>query len=200
MESFSIFLLQITMIVLSVNELSCVISAGIKEPPVHFDPNVEDTNQWLKSLARERTPVSCTLLSRRIIDDSTTSKLMHDEPIDAELEETAICQLKYRPPGAFFGKDIGSKLVEEGKAEVASGIHIDLPPMTTVDGSTKIRDMQADVNYLELLASFEMDAIKQRNGIWSIARIREERPDLVNEAEFELQAGILQKLWRRFTK
>ena len=125
---------------------------------------------------------------------------MHDLPIDIKLEETAICQLKYRPPGAFFGKDMGSKLIETGKAEVASGIHIDLPSLTTIDGSTKISDIQADVKYLELLASFEMNAIKQRNGIWSIARIREERPDLVDEAEFESQAGILKQLWRRFTQ
>lgn len=188
--------------------------AGVKEPPLHYEPNVEGTNIWLKHLAKARMPVSCTLLSRRRIDvpklngnkryvnhdGHQYNKQLDDDPIDAELKQAAICQLKYRAPKTFFRQDLASSIIEQGRAEVASGIHIDIPSMSTIDGSTKIGDIEADVKYLEQLASVEMNAFKERKGIWSIETIRDERPELVNEAEFEMNAGLLRKLWRRFTQ
>ena len=178
--------------------------AGIKKPPYHYTPGVEGSNEWLKLLASNRTPVSCTLLSRRIIDTKTTEnkRTSYDIPMDADLEQTAICHVRYRPRKQFFRQDLGCSLVQHGRAGVVTsgGIHIDVPHMPTVDGSEKLGDLEADVKYLEMLASNELNAVKEKKGIWSIESIRNERPDLVEEVEFEMNAGIFRKLWRRITQ
>jgi len=187
--------------------------AGIKMTPQY---GMEDTNVWLQRLAANRTPVSCTLLSRRIIE-STLSKSkdqgrngrilnkMNDQPfhndvIDKELGQAAICHVKYRPSKAIFRQDLGSYLVRNGIAALSSGIHIDIPSMTTIDGSTKIGDLENDVKYLDSLATDEYMAFKEKKGIWLNEVTRSHRPDLVDEAEFEMNAGVLKKIWRKITQ
>lgn len=172
-------------------------TAGIKATPNHYYslPGVEESNEWLKQLALNRIPISCTLLSRRKIG------MMPDNPIiDVELEQSAIGCIKYRPKKAFFRQDLATSLVRNGRAGLASGMHIDIENMPTIDGSTKIGDIDKDVKYLDILSSNEFEAVKDRKGIWSIDSIRNERPDLVEEAEFEINAGLLRKLWRRITQ
>lgn len=172
---------------------------------------MEDRNSWLQRLAANKTPIACTLLSRRIIespqskgDDQMLKKnkdqKIYSEPIDKHLEQGAICYVKYRPARAIFRQDLGSFVVQNGLAALSSGIHIDIPSMPTVDGSTKLSDLKADVNYLDDLASDEYIAFKQRKGIWSKEVNRSQRPDLVDEAEFEMSAGVMKKLWRRLTQ
>ena len=129
----------------------------------------------------------------------TMNKAMFDAPIDVDLEQSAICRLRYRPRNAMFRQDMGISLVRHGRAGVGTGMHVDIPYMSTKDGSTKIGDMQADVKYLESLTSNELEAVKEEIGIWSIPAIRKERPDLVDEADFEMNAGFLRKVWRRIT-
>lgn len=188
------------------------ILAGIKRAPQY---GMENTNGWLHRLAANRTPIACTLLSRRVIespsskpkdrgsDDQILRK--NDQPfyggfIDKELEQTAICHVKYRPGGAIFRQDLGSFLVQNGIAALAPGIHIEIPSMTTVDGSTKIGDLQTDVKYMDGLSSDEYVAFKEKRGIWSNDVHRSQRHDLVDEAEFDMKAGILKKLWRKLTQ
>jgi len=198
----------------------CIFLAGIKTPPHHYDSisSLEGTNEWLKQLAINRTPILCTLLSRRIIDNDrkgikNTNQGRNEKgektmlgyissSLDVELEQRAICKIQYRPRNAFFRQDLATSLVRHGRAGVISsgGIHIDISSMPTIDGSTKVGDLQKDVKYLENLVWNEFEAVKERKGIWSVDAIRNERPDLVEEAEFELNAGILRKLWRRFTQ
>ena len=175
--------------------------AGIKKPPFHYTTEIEGSNEWLKHLASNRTPVSCTLLSRRRIDSKTVESkaATYDIPMDTDLEQTAICHVRYRPRERFFRQDLGCSLVRHGRAGVVTsgGIHIDVPHMPTIDGSKSLSDLEANVKYLETLANNEFNAVKEKKGIWSIESIRNERPDLVEEADFEMNAGILRKLWRR---
>ncbi len=142
-----------------------------------------------------RTPITCTLLSRRKIGKITDNPI-----IDVEREQSAIGCIRYRPKKAFFRQDLATSLLRNGRAGLASGIHIHIENMPTIDGSTKIGDIDKDVKYLDNLSSNEFEAVKDRKGIWSIDSIRNERPDLVEEAEFEINAGLLRKLWRRITQ
>lgn len=173
---------------------------------------MEERNEWLKLLAINRTPLCCKLLSRRKIEreasiiggsSNKNAKLasMTKPMIDADLEQSAICHVQYRPWKSLFRQDLGHSLVRNGRAGlISSGMHIEISSMPTVDGSTKVGDLQKDVTYLEELSLDEFEAVKERKGMWSLDAIRNDRPDLVEEAEFELNAGIFQKVWRLITR
>jgi len=200
--------------------------AGIKAPPF-YPPCTESPNEWLRHLATNQTPISCKFLSRRILQpteqtknniynydnddmniDSTmqstkrqrdTINLFHNDTIDVDNEQVAICQIKFRPSNHFFRKDLAASLVLHGRASVASNVHIDMPTKPTIDGSTILGDIEADVKYIESLVKEEFEAVKGKKGMWGIDEIRNQRPDLVDEAEFDANAGILRKVWRRLT-
>jgi endonuclease YncB( thermonuclease family) len=122
----------------------------------------------------------------------------HRIEIDPEREQVAVVKMKYRPGMSFFRKDLGLSLVSAGRANVASGMHIDIPSMPTVDGSTQLGDIEADVKYLEDLSKAEYEAVKDRKGMWNVDAIRKTRLDLVEEMEFERNASVWKKLWRKF--
>lgn len=186
--------------------------AGIKAPPFYYGENGEGTNDWLKRLASNRTPVSCTLISRRILklvkEDGNFNKTLynvkssqnlrpHTMDSDPEKEQVAIAKIMYRPGMSLFRKDLGSSLVSCGRANVASeGMHIEIPSMPTVDGSTKLGDIDSDVKYLERLSQLEYEAVKGRLGMWNVDAVRSTRSDLVEEAEFEIHASRWKKIWR----
>jgi endonuclease YncB( thermonuclease family) len=192
--------------------------AGIKAPPFyHAENGGEGTNDWLKRLASDRTPVSCTLISRRIlklvqedghwnqIHGNIISQQRHDiksnSNRDPEQEQVAIAKIMYRPGMSFFRKDLGSSLVSCGRANVASsGMHVEIPSMPTVDGSTKLGDIDSDVKYLEHLSKLEYEAVKARLGMWNVDEIRSGRSDLVDEADFEIHASLWKKLWRKISE
>jgi len=188
--------------------------AGLKAPPFyHAPPGKEGANDWLKSLAASRTSVSCTLLSRRVLKplDGTKTALRRENnnvridqtmfnAVDPDTKQVAVCKLTYRPGMSIFRKDLGSSLVSFGRANVASGMHIEDPSMPTIDGSTALGDIEADVKYLEDLGKREFDGVKAYQGMWSIESIRSSRPDLVEEAEFDINAGFWSKLWRKIRK
>ena len=101
----------------------------------------------------------------------------------------------------LFRKDLATSLVTFGRANVASGMHIEnktVPmPTITIDGSERLGDIEGDVKYLEKLAEAEFDAVKSGKGMWSVEQIRDSRPDLVEEADFDINAGFWSRLWRR---
>jgi len=188
--------------------------AGVKEPPFHYTPDMESTKEWLGGLAQHRTPISCTLLSRRNIKTTSTNSapdhkhgsasnqnIQPPTAMDRDSQQSAICHIQYRHGTFMFRQDLGSSLVRNGRAEVlTSGMHIEIPSMPTSDGSSKLGDFEADVKYLETLALEELEAVKEKKGIWAMDSIRKERSDLVEEAEFDKNAGIFKKLWRKLTQ
>jgi len=123
--------------------------AGIYSPP-HFTTKVgeEREGEWLRSLAANRTPIVCTLLSRRIVTtmekrskstylSSTSSSLLpnkneipldtaefenDDDDDDMESRQVAICNVSYRPPGllTLLRSDLASTLVQAGRAGIVS--------------------------------------------------------------------------------
>jgi hypothetical protein len=197
--------------------------AAIKAPPAFYyaPPHAgqEGVNDWLKSLAASRAPVSCTLLSRRVHHvqvpqhghhghhghnhkTNSSSKATFDAADDhPATDETIICKMNFRPGMTLFRKDLATSLVTFGRANVASGMHIEnktVPmPTITIDGSERLGDIEGDVKYLEKLAEAEFDAVKSGKGMWSVEQIRDSRPDLVEEADFDINAGFWSRLWRR---
>ena len=188
--------------------------AGIKTPPFYYaPPGKEGANDWLKSLAANRAPVTCTLLSRRVLKPTSESSLQRKknlidrekteiDVVDPEMQQRAVCKLEYRPGMKFFRKDLGSSLVTFGRANVASGVHVEDPSLLTtcIDGSTSLKDIEGDVKYLQELEKYEFEAVKEKKGMWSMDQIRDSRPDLVEEANFEKNAGLWNRLVRRIRK
>lgn len=201
-------------------ELLKVEIAGIKAPPSYFGrPGKEDPNEWLKNLAASRARVSCNLLSRRAqkLSESDKESFVGEhhtyknntrkksetpqfDLADTCTEETAICKMTFRPGVNIFRKDLGLSLVSFGRANVASGMHIEEGGKATFDGSESIRDIEADVKYLQGLEDSEFNAVKSRKGMWENEKVRDSRPDLVEAANFDISAGFWSKLWRRITK
>ena len=196
--------------------------AGIKSPPFYNAVGREGVNEWLKGLAFSRAPVSCTLLSRRILKpvlkedrkfpQQQQQKQQHGQPqkmntqqdnynaLDPDIEQLAIAKVSYRPGMSLFRKDLASSLLSFGRANIASGIHVGISSMPTIDGSTKLGDIEADVKYLEDLGKCEFEAVKAKKGMWGIIGIRNSRQDLVQEADLEVNAGFWKKIWRRIRK
>lgn len=168
---------------------------------------MEQPGEWLNRLAANRTPVACTLMARRVDNTINNTKATakkrgakadNFESSDARVNERAICQVRYRP-GIFsiFRLDLASALVSSGRASmISSGMHIDESSTSVLDGSTDLKNLQADAKYLERLGSDEFEAVKQNIGMWNDPIVRKERPDLVEEAEFEQTASAGRKLWR----
>jgi len=205
------------------HDLIKVEIAGIKAPPLYHtaaaqNGREEGTNyeNYLKRLASDRIPVSCTLISRRILklvqNDgnlnqshgarsgsiiSSSSSQWDGIHLDPEYNQVAIAKIKYRSGNSFFRKqDLASSLVSCGRANVALGMHIEIPSMPTVDASTKLGDIESDVKYMDHLSKLEYEAFKARMGMWNVDDVRSMRPDLVEEVEFEVNASRWKKLWR----
>lgn len=187
--------------------------AGIKAPPFYRSAGgYEQPGEWLNRLAVNRTPVACTLMARRVdeslrLQGSTgrtsnerTSKTATDnfDTDDQRLQSRAICQVKYRPRMFnIFRQDLASSLVASGRANVlSSGVHADDSSMTIIDGDSDLKTLQADAKYLENLASSEFEAVKEKRGMWSDQLVRQQHPELVEEADFEQTASIGKKIWR----
>ena len=182
-------------------------TAGVKVSP-HYRNSLESEWIWLRGLAADRAPVAFQLLARKVVKplenlndtrkdspSQMTSQNCHSS-LDPETKNIAICHLRYRPPKSILRQDLGLSLIRRGRANVASGIHVEDRTRTTVDGSTKIGDIRKDITYLEKLEMAEFDAVKERLGMWNDEHVRKQRPDLVNEANFEMTAGMGKKLWR----
>jgi len=119
-------------------------------------------------------------------------------PSSSDVQQIAVCFIKYRPGLSLLRKDLGATLVNYGRAGIASsGIHVDIPSMPTIHGSMQVKSLRSDAAYVESLGRLGFEAVKESRGMWSDENIRKERPDLVEEAEFEGRAGFIHKLWRR---
>ncbi len=189
--------------------------AGIKAPPFYYaSPGKEGVNFWLKNLAANRARVSCELLSRRIplskkvpsgastsVNSQSQDEEQHDsfrfDAFDSSRNESVICKIKFKPGMSIISKDLATSLLAFGRANVASGMHIEFETTRTIDGSQQIGDLETDVKYLEKLAEAEFDAFKNCKGMWASEEIRISRSDLVTEADFDTKAGFWSKLWRR---
>ena len=194
--------------------------AGIKAPPFYYASGREGALEWLRGLSHSRAPVSCTLLSRRILrprvqEDGKLQKQQREQrgyaqkkinskdnydTIDPDMEQVAVARVLFRPGMSIIRKDLASSLLSFGRANVASGIHVDISSMPTIDGSTKLGCIEADVKYLEDLAKYEFEAVKEKKGMWGVEDIRKTRHDLVEEADFETKAGFFKKLWRKIRR
>ena len=153
----------------------------------------------LQSLAAKRTPISCTLISRRVYDDINNEKR----------SQAAICQLHYRfKPWNIFCSDLAPLLVCNGSVGVSSTtMHIShdnenhdqvsKASNTIVDASQDLKAVRSDIGYLESLHKHEMEAIQERKGLWSDKHIRKNYQGLVDEADLEIAGGILHKIWRK---
>ena len=189
--------------------------AGIKSPPFYrIAGGYEQPGEWLNRLAANRTPVACTLMARRVdkslvregtgsrsrASNERASKTATSDSFDAEdhhLQSRAICQVRYRPRMfSIFRQDLATSLVASGRATVlSSGVHADDPSMTIIDGDNDLKTLQADATYLENLASSEFEAVKERRGMWNDQLVRQQHPELVEEAE-EQTASRGMKVWR----
>lgn len=198
--------------------------AGIQCPPFYFASSTapgttsEGANEWLQGLANQKARISCQLISRRTIDTQEILKIRqlscnsykdrkHDIPQhvqkytviqNPELQQVAICKVSFRSPMSLFQKDLASSLVSYGRANVAPGMHIDIPGRPTVDGSKSLEDAEKDVHYIEKLSQFEYTAVKSKKGMWSIESIRSSRPDLVEFVKDEETATWWKKIWNKF--
>lgn len=200
--------------------------AGIQCPPFYFASSTtssttnEGANEWLQGLADQKARISCQLISRRIIDTQEMLKVrqqsgdssshherkhgisQHVEKDaalhDPEMQNVAVCRVSFRPSTSLFQKDLASSLVSYGRANVAPGMHIDIPGRPTVDGSKSLEDAEKDVQYIEKLSQLEYNAVKSKKGMWSIESIRSSRPDLVEFAKDEETATWWKKIWNKF--
>jgi len=186
--------------------------AGIKAPPLYRSAGgYEQPAEWLNRLAANRTSVACTLMARRIdksLEESNRNNASNrrgSKPTvadfdagDQHLQSRAICQVKYRPRMfSIFRQDLASTLVASGRANVlSSGMHAEDLSTAIIDGDNDLKTLQAAAEYLENLASSEFEAVKNKRGMWSDQLVRQQHPELVEEAEFEQTASTGKKLWR----
>jgi len=107
-----------------------------------------------------------------------------------------------KPTIVFFpwlGQDISSLLVQKGQAYVLSSglVHVDLPLYPTLHKSTHIKHIHSDAKYIETLSEYEYKAIQTNQGLWSLDAIRRLKPEVIQEVEFQKQATVWKKIWRR---
>jgi hypothetical protein len=69
-----------------------------------------------------------------------------------------------------------------------------------VDTSQRLADLQKDVKYLGDLAQAELEAAKTKAGMWKDSQIRKHFPEVVEEAEFQTNSNVWQKMWRRIRR
>lgn len=139
--------------------------------------------------------------------------------------QVVVGRLYYRPSfWQLWATDLADPLVRYGRAMVESELFVhstgsgsssgsgssatntetpsnDSSSSSTVvvvveDASTKLKDLQKDVKYLQRLSKLEKDAVQKQYGMWSHPQIREWRRDVVDEIEFQNTAPIWQRLWR----
>jgi uncharacterized short protein YbdD (DUF466 family) len=69
-----------------------------------------------------------------------------------------------------------------------------------VDTTQNIADLQRDAKYLSerLSRGAEYQAAKGSYGVWANERYRSCRKDVVDEINFQRQAGFFKKVWRWF--
>jgi hypothetical protein len=199
--------------------------AGIQSPPLSLLPVQYRPEQFLEKLAKERTLVTCQLLSRQVYFEaeptgaSNPRKRIMEERLpelqDSKQQEQqikkpnkdqqlAICRISYRPTLLqLFSSDIAESLLRAGKASASSSLvtatNLDekgIPKSKIVDASQRIQDLRKDVKYLDRLAKVEFDAAKESTGMWSVPEVRATKPEVVEEAEFQTKANIRQKIWR----
>ena len=162
--------------------------AGVCAPPHYHELGAETHGKWLRDLASRQTRVACKLLYRR----RKKQKSFLDEP-----QDHIISNISFRPGISIFRKDLASSLLTFGRAGVASGMFVETPSTTILDGSTKLSDIESDAQYLDTLGKLEFDAVKESRGMWATEEVRRRQSDLVEEAEFEANASFFRKIWRR---
>jgi len=135
-----------------------------------------------------------------------------NDPLAPQL---AICRLYYRSSSSVtdylwqlvFPVDMAKSMVQMGRATVVSDgeglvtndtINKSAAQSThrLADTTNTVKDLQADVHYLEQLHKAEHQAVAEQRGMWQKASIREQRVDIVQEVEFQQHAPWYQKLWR----
>ena len=129
---------------------------------------------------------------------------LHDEKHAAAQEQVAVCRMTYRSTlFQLWGSDVASVLIGIGAANASPSLVEAANTGGEEDGtervletSHKIQDLRKDVRYLEHLANAEVEAAKDSKGMWSVTEVREEKRNVVEEAEFQMKATSLQKLSR----
>jgi len=189
--------------------------AGALAPPLSRE--LCGPTQMLERLARKRTLISCQLLGRLVAErddrDSDadrhssfeTNETIRDEETmpssDSDGHQVALCRLTYRPHWQLFSTDLADALVTAGNANVASTILNDDSSSNNsfriTDVSEQIGDIRRDLNYLDILQTLESGAAQKSLGMWAVPEIREMKKDIVDEANFQANAGIFRKIWRR---
>ena len=119
------------------------------------------------------------------------------------LEQVAICKVSFRPTDStrlwswrlLHPEDLAMSMVESGIAVTTTdgSIYGNISP---IEKSEAIKDLQEDAVYLNQLSRMENRAAHGFRGIWSDASYRESRLDVVEEADFQASATVLQRLWR----
>ena len=195
--------------------------AGALAPPLSRDSC--GPTRFLERLAKKRTLVSCQLLGRLVVvepderdsdtdrhSSSETNETMDPVAFDDEKtilssdlngDQVALCRLAYRPGWQLFSTDIAEALVTAGNANVADTI-LDTDSSSDhggkpTDVSEQIRDIRGDLDYLEKLRTRESGAAEKSLGMWAFPEIRELKKDIVEEANFQANAGLFRKIWRR---
>jgi len=201
--------------------------AGVIAPPFYYaGPGKEGPNDFLKRLASNHQAVKCTLLSRKISkplnntrdstatsnssrysSDDRSSQYRPNDESGAEIdwrsfedEQIAVCKVQWKPATSILRKDLASSLINYGRASAGTGVYVEHKSMIATDGSKKLQDIEGDVRYLEQLGKNEYESVKNSAGMWNAQNVRDSRPDLVKEAEFDAQASWYSKLWRKIRK
>jgi hypothetical protein len=166
--------------------------AGVQQPPFYLPSSsstFDQPGEFLRQLANERTYIKCQLLCRRV---NTSAKDDH----------IAVGRLFYRPRGHWLrSSGLGESLVRNGRANVSStGLFAENIDYPVVDSSANVKDLQRDTQYIEQLGKAEFQAVQESKGQWSDPSIRQKERELVEEVDFQQNANLLQKLWRRIMK
>lgn len=194
----------------SKQELLKVQLAGVTTPPDYFSYN-EQPGEWLNRFAQQRPTVKCQLLARRVqvLDEESSLPKKRQIPEFQSNKETfskhqvAIAKLYHRPAKHWFAKDLAKSLTEFGRASVADGLYSTSGSSSSqesvskiVDTTTSVKDLEKDAAYLSRLAKAEYNAAKGQYGMWADSSIRDARPDIVEEVDFQTKAPLWKKVWR----
>uniref|UniRef100_A0A6V0ASV0 Uncharacterized protein n=1 Tax=Pseudo-nitzschia australis TaxID=44445 RepID=A0A6V0ASV0_9STRA len=156
------------------------------------------------------------------VDENNSSVYFYDDinsnnevPTVLDGCQVALCKITYRPQFLqIFPTDLAETLVEAGNGSVASNLlfHSSSPHtenckrddiLTTAfkreitDASQRIQDIRNDVKYLDKLAILEFEAAQKSKGMWSVPEVRQMKKEIVDEVDFQAEASLLQKIWRR---
>ena len=165
---------------------------------------MEKEGDWIKKLVQAHVPVTITLKYKRA-NQGFSRKFENNNLVTRSKDnyESIVGSIKYRPGSSFFRKDLAHSLIRYGRADVAYEFERTIREIDeSFNGSHFNRDIDHDSKYKEHLQRLQIEAIRDKLGMFADTNIRhgQKYKDLVQEVESDMNKNLIRKIWEALWK